>query len=316
MVGEPAKSIITLEINASTIGTWSLQSNTISGVYYSGAGNITALGPQLIKLTAIGTPTAANNNAVFTFTDTQTPPNTCSVTIKIIDRATKVYTVMSLLPEYWNSTLGPTSNSFTSTLRTTLAGNFSPSGTVKIAGFNYVEGTASESLASFTNKLNSADILWCGWPATNDWRTANDKIQAIRAWVDNHKGVAIFHADDSDHAIFANILGYAGPYYGNQSGVFTAENEIPLNGSFGDLRSQAFPAAGSGANQSAVLGEGKVLAYGSGANSTVALIVMKDNYIILGNIDWAGNSTLTAANIFGKLYMNIFEWAIKTGPVN
>lgn len=223
---------------------------------------------------------------------------------------------MSLIPEYWSSSLGPTSTSFVSNLKGALANNFSPAGTVKIAGFNYTEGTASESLATFTAKLNSADILWCGWPQTNDWRTANDKIQAIKAWIDNKKGVAIFHADDSDHAIFANILGYAGPFFGNQPGVFTTENEIPLNGSFGDLRSQIFPAASSGANQSAVLGDGKILAYGSGVNNTVALIVLKDNFIILGNIDWAGNSTLTATNIFGKMYMNIFEWAIKTGPVN
>ncbi|MBP2616746.1 hypothetical protein [Chryseobacterium jejuense] len=315
VVGEPANSVITLEINASSTGTWSIQSNTVSGVSYSGSGIITAAGPQLIRLTATGTPTQPNNNALFTFNDTQTPSSTCSVSVKIIERSTKTYTVMSLLPEYWNSALGSTNSSFTTNLRAALASNFSPSGTIKIAGFNFTQGTSTESLASFISKLNSADILWCGWPSTNDWRLNNDKIQAIKAWIDNKKGIAIFHADDNEHAIFANMLGFATPYYGNQAGTFTNQNEIPLNGSFGDLRSLGFPSASSGANQSAVLGGGKILATGTGANSNVSLIIMKDNSIVLGNIDWAGNSTLTASNIFGKLYMNIFEWAIKKGPI-
>lgn len=315
VVGEPANSVITLEINASSTGTWSIQSNVISGVSYSGSGVITATGPQLIRLTAIGVPTAANNNAVFIFTDTQTPSSNCSISVKIIDRSTKSYTVMSLLPEYWNSSLGSTSSTFITNLKTALTSNFAPNGRIKIAGFNFTEGTASENLTTFVNKLNSADILWCGWPATNDWRVNNDKIQAIKNWIDNKKGIAIFHADDNEHAIFANILGFAAPYFGNQAGTFSNQNEIPINGSFGDLRTQNFPFANSGANQSALLGKGTVLATGTGANSNVSLIILRDNTIIFGNIDWAGNSTLTASNIFGKLYMNTFEWAIKTGPV-
>lgn len=316
VVGEPANSVITLEINATGSGTWNIQSNTIDGVSYSGAGIITSPGTQLIRLKASGTPTLPNNGAVFTFSDTQIPPTNCSVTVKIISRSTKTYTVLSLLPESWNSAMGSSNSSFTSKLRSALASNFSPSGTVKIAGFNYTEATATESLTSFINKLNAADIIWCGWPDTNSWRLYNDKLQALKAWIDNKKGVAIIHADDSDHAIFANILGYAGPYYGNQSGVFTSINGRPLNGSFGDLRSQTLPLASSGAYQSAVLGGGNVLATGSGTNVGVPLIILKDNYIILGNIDWAGNSSLTETNTFGKLYMNIFEWAIKNGPVN
>lgn len=316
LVDEPANSVITLEIDASAAGSWSIQSNTISGVYYSGSGIITAPGVQLIRLTASGTPTAANNNAVFTFSDTTIPLSSCSVSVKMISRSTKTYTVLSLLPDSWNTSLGATNSSFAVNLKNALNANFAPTATVKIAGFNYTEANVTESLLDFTNKLNQADILWCGWVETNKWINDNDKIQAIKAWIDNKKGVAIIHVDDNNHAIFANILGFAGPYFGNQSGKFANLDVVPINGSFGDLRSQSFPAASSGVNQSVILGDGTVLATGINANSKKALMILKDNYIILGDIDWAGKTTLTETNVFGKLYMNIFEWAIKTTPIN
>ncbi|MBO9660458.1 MAG: hypothetical protein J7527_16675 [Chitinophagaceae bacterium] len=52
---------VRLKITVNTIGTYSITTNTVNGIRFSGSGNFTATGAQIVTLTASGTPAAAGS---------------------------------------------------------------------------------------------------------------------------------------------------------------------------------------------------------------------------------------------------------------
>ena len=50
---------VTLQVNVTTVGTYSVTTSTINGITFSGSGTFTATGNQTITLQGVGTPTAA-----------------------------------------------------------------------------------------------------------------------------------------------------------------------------------------------------------------------------------------------------------------
>lgn len=70
--------IVTIDVNVTTAGTWSVTTPVINGIYFSGTGNFTTTGPQTIALAGGGTPVAAGD---FDYTPSN---NGCSFTITVI----------------------------------------------------------------------------------------------------------------------------------------------------------------------------------------------------------------------------------------
>ena len=68
---------VSIDVNVTTIGTWSVSTPVVNGFSFSGTGNFTATGLQKLILTAAGTPLAAG---VFNFT----PGNGCSFPITVL----------------------------------------------------------------------------------------------------------------------------------------------------------------------------------------------------------------------------------------
>ncbi len=68
--------IVTIDVNVTTAGTWSVTTPTVNGISFSGSGNFTTTGPQTIPLTGSGTPVTdgdfdyipSNNGCSFTIT--------------------------------------------------------------------------------------------------------------------------------------------------------------------------------------------------------------------------------------------------------
>jgi len=56
----PSNTLV-LDVNVTTVGSWSLNSSTANGIWFSGSGNFSATGQQTITLTATGTPAAAGD---------------------------------------------------------------------------------------------------------------------------------------------------------------------------------------------------------------------------------------------------------------
>lgn len=54
-----ASNSVTLDVTVDSIGSWTVTTNTVNGIFFSGTGNFTATGAQNIVLNASGTPSAA-----------------------------------------------------------------------------------------------------------------------------------------------------------------------------------------------------------------------------------------------------------------
>ncbi|MEN4761402.1 hypothetical protein ABEG63_13775 [Chryseobacterium sp. C39-AII1] len=68
---------IQLNVNVAQVGTWSISSNTVNGITFSGSGTFTSTGSQTVTLTASGTPSNSGNfTYVFSYGG-----STCSRTI-------------------------------------------------------------------------------------------------------------------------------------------------------------------------------------------------------------------------------------------
>ena len=69
-----ASNTVTLNVDVTTIGSYTIATPSVNGITFSGAGNFTTAGAQTVVLTGSGTPTAAGD---FTYA----PPGGCSFSI-------------------------------------------------------------------------------------------------------------------------------------------------------------------------------------------------------------------------------------------
>jgi len=70
---------VTIQVNVTTPGTWSITTSTLGGMTFSGSGTFTTTGVQTIRLTGTGTPTAAGP---FNF-PVSAGASTCSFTVTV-----------------------------------------------------------------------------------------------------------------------------------------------------------------------------------------------------------------------------------------
>ena len=86
-----ATNKVDIQVNVTTIGTWSITTAAVGGVSFSGSGNFTSTGVQTITLNSTGTPTTAGNN-VFTVT---AGSSSCTFTVVVAPNTTPaaVYTL-------------------------------------------------------------------------------------------------------------------------------------------------------------------------------------------------------------------------------
>lgn len=75
-----AANKVSLQVNVTTAGSWTLSTNTVTGFSFSGSGNFTSTGTQTITLNGSGTPTAAGQQ---TFTVT-VGSSSCTFTVTVL----------------------------------------------------------------------------------------------------------------------------------------------------------------------------------------------------------------------------------------
>jgi len=173
---------VTLSVNVTTIGTWTLTSGTVDGIKFSGSGTFTTTGVQTVLLKASGTPAAggtfifavgatacsfsvtvaaaANNTAVFTLNGS---PNACTTatvsgtyTVGVATTADNTVTIAASVAN---------AGTYSITTATVNGINFSGTGQLAVGVQNIVLKASGTPTAAGTNNY-TAGTNGCSFPVT------------------------------------------------------------------------------------------------------------------------------------------------------
>lgn len=84
-----ASNTVTVQVNVTTTGAYTISTNTVNGYKFSVAGSFTATGIQTVTLVGSGTPVTAQND---TFTPSATGVTGCTFSITVVTPAPAVFT--------------------------------------------------------------------------------------------------------------------------------------------------------------------------------------------------------------------------------
>jgi len=231
-----ASNTITLPVNVSTLGSYTITSNTVDGISFSGSGTFTATGNQNITLGGTGTPSSTSVKTITITSDSQGGiSTTCSVNVVVVIPKKTVLHIGLETAYGYSAYTGPSRSLMDAPT------NFgtTASSIVKYEGFTHISlGNSPSSAALQTALNNKPDIVVIGYNYTPNATDAG----YIASYL-NKKGVVIAMTDDtgtaqnlfrgifSDPTISASYGGGAGSVY-----ALTNSDDPILNGPFGDVR--------------------------------------------------------------------------------
>lgn len=230
-----ASNTITLPVVVTALGSYSITTNTVDGISFSGSGTFTATGNQNITLSGTGTPTSTADKVLTVTSNSADGAATCNVTVIITIPVKKVLHIGAESVYGYSAYTGPSRSLMDSPT------NFgtTASSIVKSAGYTHTSLGGNPSSATLLTALNTKpDIVILGYPYSPD-ATASGHIANYL----NNKGVVIAFEDDpapsqnmmraifSDPSISASNGAAAGSVY-----ALPNTNDPILNGPFGDVR--------------------------------------------------------------------------------
>ncbi|WP_121486452.1 hypothetical protein [Chryseobacterium sp. 7] len=231
-----ASNTITLPVNVATLGSYTITTNTVDGISFSGSGTFTATGNQNITLGGTGTPTSTSVKTITITSDSQGGVSTtCSVNVVVVIPKKTVLHIGLETAYGYSAYTGPSRSLMDSPT------NFgtTASSIVKYEGFTHTSlGNSPSSTALQTALNNKPDIVVIGYNYTPNATDAG----YIASYL-NKKGVVIALTDDtgtaqnlfrgifSDPTISASYGAGAGSVY-----ALTNTDDPILNGPFGDVR--------------------------------------------------------------------------------
>ncbi|VFA41426.1 Uncharacterised protein [Chryseobacterium indologenes] len=231
-----ASNTITLPVNVSAMGSYTVVTNTVDGISFSGSGTFTATGNQNITLNGTGTPTSTSVKTLTITSDSQGGVSTtCTVNvIVVIPKKTVLHLGLETAYGY-SAYTGPSRSLMDS------PSNFGTTAAsiVKYEGFNHISlGNSPSSAALQTALNNKPDMVIIGYSftpnatdATNISNYLNKKGVVIALTDDTTSAQNLFRAIFSDPTISASNGAGAGSVY-----ALTNTNDPILNGPFGDVR--------------------------------------------------------------------------------
>lgn len=230
-----ASNTITLPVTVTALGSYSITTNTVDGISFSGAGTFTATGNQNVTLSGTGTPTSTADKVMTITSNSADGASTCNVTVVMTIPAKKILHIGVETVYGYSAFTGPSRSMMDSPT------NFGTSATsvVKSGGYIHTSLGGAPSNATLLAALNTKpDIVIIGFSYTPD-ATASGYIANYL----NNKGVVIAFEDDaassqnmmraifSDPTISATNGAGAGSVY-----ALVNTNDAVLNGPFGDVR--------------------------------------------------------------------------------
>lgn len=230
-----AANTITLPVVVTSVGSYSITTNTVDGISFSGSGTFSSTGNQNITLYGTGTPTSTADKVMTITSNSADGASTCNVTVIITIPAKKVLHIGAETAYGYSAFTGPSRSLMDSPT------NFgtTTSSIVKSGGYTHTSLGSSPSSATLLAALNNKpDIVIIGYPYTPNATDAGYIADYL-----NKKGVVIAFEDDtpssqnimraffSDPTISTNYGAGGGSVY-----ALVNTNDPILNGPFGDVR--------------------------------------------------------------------------------
>lgn len=231
-----SSNTITLPVNAAALGSYTITTNTVDGISFSGSGTFTAIGNQNITLSGSGTPTSTSVKTITITSDSQGGVATsCTVNvIVVIPKKTVLHIGLETAYGY-SAYTGPSRSLMDS------PSNFgtTTASIVKYEGFTHISLGGSPSTAALQTALNNKpDIVIIGYAYSPNATEAGYLANYL-----NKKGVVIALTDDTGTAqnLFRGIFSdptISTSYGGGAGSVYALTNTSDpiLNGPFGDVR--------------------------------------------------------------------------------
>ncbi|WP_276967642.1 hypothetical protein [Chryseobacterium sp.] len=270
-----ASNTITLPVNVSALGSYTVTTNTVDGISFSGSGTFTSTGNQNITLSGTGTPTSTSVKTITITSDSQGGVSTtCTVNVIVV---IPVKTVVHL---GGTGDHGYSAEEDASRNLMDAAANFGTLATsvVKFEGFTHLApADGAPAIAALNNK---PDIVIMGYPYSPNAAERTAIVDYL-----NKGGVVIAQLEEnaSIQALMRSI--FASPQInatGRNSGgavyqMININDEI-LNGPFGDVR---------GKN------------WGEDASATSALDGVSESFIT----SYSGASAINSTSVFAGTTM-------------
>lgn len=239
-VGQPLinSNTITIPVNVTSLGYYSVTSNNVDGISFNKFGSFTSLGAQSITIIGNGIPNSSTDKTITLTINSASGSSTCNVTIYMIIASKKILHLGESSGYGYSAYLKASRNMLNA------SNNFGPysNSLVKYEGFSnnafhlFSSNTTPAELASLL--AERPDIVIIGYAYTLD---ADEAI--LLANYINSKGVVIAFLEDStsasnlakivfnDNTITSSNVNAAGSLY-----RIPTINDLIINGPFGDTR--------------------------------------------------------------------------------
>ncbi|MCC9043623.1 hypothetical protein LNQ81_13160 [Myroides sp. M-43] len=295
-----AENTITVNANVDYIGDYSVSTNTVNGVTFTGQGTFTSTGLQEIVLKGSGNPISGGIHRFTLTTNSSVGANTCNVNIEFVYRKMKILGL-------GGGTYQPGSASNTQTSRAVLqaSSNFGSNGVVRVDGLTIIDGGYNQGVA-LKNLINNnkIDIIVLGY----NYVPNAESIRVLEDFVKNKKGFLI-HSQENDATSTRNMINAianspttavsgTGTTYTNPT--LLIDNPL-LKGPFGDITNKAL---GSDVNNSYYVtgfsNQYISLAH-QNADQSRSFVLMHSTlgYVYIGDSGWtAGDATNSSTTIW------------------
>lgn len=208
---------ISVNVNVSNPGTYSITSNSVNGIQFSAEGAFDGKGTKSVKLMGTGTPTVNENFEITITTNTTEGNSQCTTTIPIILPSMKFAVIGN--GRYSWSTDSPERTAALNSSN----GSFSPNDKVKIKSFTQLWATTNVTTAAswLTNGYSDGSfpdvVLYFAYGASPNLAVTNALVDYI------NKGGCVIYGSSDNTASAVNIL-LKGVF-----GIETAQNQIAGN---------------------------------------------------------------------------------------
>jgi hypothetical protein len=295
-----ASNTMTVPVNVTYIGNYSVTTNTVNGVSFSATGTFATTGAQNVVLTASGTPTSAGTFSYAITANSTNGGTACNKSVTYLFRTMKV---LGLGDGIYQPGSSGTSNTSRAVLASTT--NFGPAGTVQVQSIDIINGgnNTDTALKNLINS-NNIDIIVLGY----NYIPSNSVSTILNDFVKNKKGVLI-HSQESNTTSATNLINTicssstivvsgTGTTYTNP--ILNVADPV-LTGPFGTIT--GFNVGGDVNNSLYLTGlPTNVTSLSTQNGNSSRSFIIKHNtlgYMFIGDAGWtAGDATNTSTTIF------------------
>lgn len=241
-VGTPltAGNTITLPVVVTVLGSYTITTNIVDGISFSGSGTFTSLGNQNVTLYGEGTPGSTSTKTITITSDSGGSVSTsCNVNVIVTIPAKRLLSIGTSANGYGYNLSGTAASGRMITTETNYG--TAPNSIIKFEGFTRVNGGASPNVSQLQGWLsgpNPVDILVIGYA----WTMSEEEADVIAEYLVKGGVVLAFsESNTGNRRLFQNIFNDNTISTGsvNAAGALyrlPVTNDEIINGPFGDLR--------------------------------------------------------------------------------